>query len=178
MLFLYLLLMNLRTLLISVSLLASLSLVSVATARTKDTPVEKISRLSYLVTQEGATEKPFENAFWDHHETGIYVDIIDGTPLFSSIDKYDSGTGWPTFAKPINPRNIIMVEDNTSGEKRIEVRTKRSKSHLGHIFDDGPAEYNYVRFCMNSAALRFVPVADMKKEGYIGYLRIFHMSKK
>lgn len=170
--------MYIRTKILSIVLILWLSLSWIASARPKDTPISKLSRVSYLVTQEWATEKPFENAYWNHHEAGIYVDIIDGTPLFSSLDKYDSGTGWPTFAKSINTRNIVMLEDTSSWEKRTEIKTKRSNSHLGHIFDDGPKEYNYVRYCMNSAALRFVPLADMKKEGYIRYIKPFRIVKK
>ena len=126
-------------------------------------PDSDLPRVSYLVTREGATETPYENLYWDHHEIGIYVDIISGTPLFSSRDKYDSGTGWPTFSRPIHPRVLIYKPDTSSEETRTEVIARRSSAHLGHLFDDGPIEYAGVRYCMNSAALRFVPVADMKK---------------
>ena len=104
------------------------------------------------------------NPYWDNHEVGIYVDIIDGTPLFSSLDKYDSDTGWPTFARPINSNNIFRQVDTSGGIIRTEIQSKRSNSHLGHLFDDGPVKYNGVRYCMNSAALRFIPLSKMKSE--------------
>ena len=134
--------------------------------------IENLSRISYLVTQEGATEKPFENAHWDNYEAGIYVDIIDGTPLFLSKDKYDSGTGWPTFSRPIRAKTLEYHEDTSSWEERIEVVSQRSGAHLGHLFDDGPIQYAGVRYCMNSASLRFIPKGNMKKEGYGAFLRL------
>ncbi len=133
-------------------------------SRIKRIPISELSALSYSVTQLGGTEKPYDNPYWDNHEEGIYVDIIDSTPLFSSLDKYDSGTGWPTFARPINSHNISQQPDTSGGAMRTEIKSKRSNSHLGHLFDDGPAKYNGVRYCMNSAALRFVPLANMKSE--------------
>ncbi len=164
---------------ISFAILFWLSTVVSATPLTNSPPriryssIYDLSPISYSVTQLGSTETPYDNLYWDNHEDGIYVDIIDGTPLFSSRDKYDSGTGWPTFSRWLNNNNIFTQDDMSSGDLRIEVKSKRSHSHLGHLFDDGPVEYNNVRYCINSAALRFVPLANMKKEGYFAYVRLF-----
>ncbi|MGD8306650.1 MAG: peptide-methionine (R)-S-oxide reductase MsrB [Ignavibacteria bacterium] len=130
---------------------------------------QKLTDLQYKVTQENATERAFNNEYWDNHKQGIYVDIVSGEPLFSSTDKFESGTGWPSFTKPIDPKYIHKIEDNSYGMKRIEVKSKIGDSHLGHVFDDGP-EPTGLRYCMNSAAMRFIPKEDMEKEGYGEYL--------
>ncbi len=142
----------------------SVSIGSTLASRVQRTPISELSPLSYSVTQLGATETPYDNLYWDNHAVGIYVDIIDGTPLFSSLDKYDSDTGWPTFYRSINTNNILQKTDTSGGIIRTEIQSRRSNSHLGHLFDDGPSKYNGVRYCMNSAALRFVPFANMRSE--------------
>lgn len=126
----------------------------------------------YEVTQNDATEPPFKNAYWDNKEPGIYVDVVSGEPLFSSLDKFASGTGWPSFSRPLEPNNIVEVEDRSLLFVRTEVRSRLANSHLGHVFEDGP-EPTGLRYCMNSAALRFVPLADLEAEGYGQYLERF-----
>ncbi|WP_010244209.1 peptide-methionine (R)-S-oxide reductase MsrB [Acetivibrio cellulolyticus] len=137
-----------------------------------DTLRNKLSKLQYQVTQENATERPFENEYWDNKEDGIYVDIVSGEPLFISLDKFDSGCGWPSFDKPLVKENIKEKVDKSHSMIRTEVRSKYADSHLGHVFGDGPTPTG-VRYCINSAALRFIPVKDLKREGYEEYLKFF-----
>ena len=133
---------------------------------------EKLSSLQYEVTQNACTEQPFANAYYDNHETGIYVDVVSGEPLFLSIDKYDSGTGWPSFVKPINQEAVSLHEDESLAMNRTEVKSSIANSHLGHLFNDGPKERGGMRYCMNSASLHFVPLSEMEEEGYGDYIRL------
>lgn len=138
---------------------------------------QKLTPLQYHVTQECGTEPPFQNEYWNNHREGIYVDILTGEPLFSSTEKFDSGSGWPSFWKPIDVRSVEKRSDTSYGMKRIEVRSKKGGAHLGHVFDDGPAPTG-LRYCINSAALRFIPKEDMEKEGYGEYLWLFNKTKE
>nr|WP_274534608.1 peptide-methionine (R)-S-oxide reductase MsrB [Micromonospora sp. CB01531] len=137
---------------------------------------EAISRLSpeqYRVTQEAGTEPAFDNAYWDNKEPGIYVDVVSGEPLFTSVDKFDSGTGWPSFTRPVEAKNVVEAQESSLGMVRTEVRSAHGDSHLGHVFDDGPPEAGGLRYCMNSAALRFIPRDELEREGYGEYRALF-----
>lgn len=132
---------------------------------------KRLTNIQFHVTQEEGTEPPFQNAFWDHEEEGIYVDIVSNEVLFSSKDKYDAGCGWPSFTKPIS--KVKTHVDRRYGMERIEVRSEKADSHLGHVFDDGPEDAGGLRYCINSAALKFIPVSKMEEEGYGQYLNLF-----
>ncbi len=138
---------------------------------------KKLTPLQYQVTQNNGTERPFKNEYWNNKQEGIYVDVVTGEPLFSSNDKFDSDCGWPSFTQPINPGELVKKEDSSFGMHRVEVRSKIGNSHLGHVFNDGPGP-DHLRYCINSASLKFIPVQDMKKEGYGAYLYLFKGKKK
>jgi methionine-R-sulfoxide reductase len=134
---------------------------------------KKLTSEQFAVTQQSATEPAFHNEFWDNHKSGIYVDIVSGKPLFSSLDKFDSGCGWPSFTKPLAGTDVVEHTDNSYGMSRTEVRSKDADSHLGHVFDDGPTDKGGLRYCINSASLKFIPVEEMEKAGYGQYLAPF-----
>jgi peptide-methionine (R)-S-oxide reductase len=137
---------------------------------------EVISRLSqeqYQVTQCDGTEPPFDNAYWDNKEPGIYVDVVSGEPLFASVNKFDSNSGWPSFTRPLEPENVVEKTDTSHGMIRTEVRSSHGDSHLGHVFHDGPSEQGGLRYCINSASLRFIPLDQLESEGYGDYRKLF-----
>lgn len=135
--------------------------------------IKKLSPEEFYVTQKSGTERAFTGKYWDHHEEGVYVDVVSGKPLFSSLDKFDSGCGWPSFSKPIHGEEIKELDDRSAGMVRTEVRSATADSHLGHVFDDGPQQLGGLRYCINSAALRFVPLKDLEKEGLGEYRKLF-----
>jgi len=142
---------------------------------------EGISRLTpeqYRVTQENATERPFQNEFWNTKEPGLYVDIVSGEPLFTSLDKFDSGCGWPSFTRPVDSENVIEKRDSSHGMTRTEVRSSAGDSHLGHVFPDGPRDAGGLRYCINSASLRFIPLDKLEAEGYGEYQKLFRKSEE
>lgn len=142
---------------------------------------ETVSRLSpeqYRVTQRNGTEPPFENDYWDNKEPGIYVDVVSGEPLFASVNKFDSGCGWPSFTKPLEPENVAETTDISHGMTRREVRSTHGNSHLGHVFPDGPREEGGLRYCINSASLRFIDLDELESEGYGAYRKLFESHGK
>jgi peptide-methionine (R)-S-oxide reductase len=140
--------------------------------------IEKLTPEQFAVTQNAATERAFTGEYWDNHEDGLYVDIVSGEPLFASVHKYDSRSGWPSFTVPVDPANVVLKSDNTFGMVRTEVRSAHGDSHLGHVFDDGPADQGGLRYCINSAAMRFVPRAELEKSGYGEFASLFTNSKE
>jgi methionine-R-sulfoxide reductase len=140
---------------------------------TKEELKKRLTPEQFHVTQEEGTERPFQNPYWDNKKEGIYVDVVSGEVLFSSLDKYDSGTGWPSFTKPLEPANITTKTDKSLFGERTEVRSKNADSHLGHVFEDGPKDKGGLRYCMNSASLRFIAVDQLEKEGYGKYISLF-----
>lgn len=144
---------------------------------TKEELKEKLTDLQYNVTQKEDTEMPFQNEYWDNKEIGLYVDIVSGEPLFTSYQKYESGCGWPSFYDTLNKETLQFKEDYKLRLPRTEVRTKNSDIHLGHVFDDGPKELTGLRYCINSASLRFIPLSNLEKEGYGEYLYLFETEK-
>ena len=155
------------------------------TTETANTPygkdpeaIAKLTRNQYAVTQEAATEPAFRNQYWDNHDKGLYVDIVSGEPLFASSDKYDSGCGWPSFTRPIEGSSIVEKKDHQFGMVRIEVRSGAADSHLGHVFDDGPVAEGGLRYCINSAALRFIPESELEDQGYGDYRALIEKNTK
>lgn len=171
--------------LLSITLCVFLLLFSSAFAKTNeykkpsDAELKKtLTPMQYQCTQQAATEKPFDNLYWNNKKDGIYVDIVSGEPLFSSTDKYDSGTGWPSFTKAIEEDVVTKHADNELPYERTELRSKGAKSHLGHLFDDGPKDKGGKRFCINSAALKFIPLEELEAKGYGRFLPLFHQKPK
>ena len=148
------------------------------TYRKDPAAIAKLTPEQYAVTQNDATEPAFTGEFWDNHDDGIYVDVVSGEPLFSSTDKFDSGSGWPSFTRPLEKAHVVEKEDRSFWMTRTEVRSANGDSHLGHLFDDGPVADGGMRYCINSAALRFVPVAQLEEQGYGEYLKLFTASQK
>ena len=146
---------------------------SEALAKTMTKSGKELTSIQEYVTMHGGTEQPFNNEYWDNKEEGIYVDVISGEPLFSSVDKYDSGSGWPSFTRPINGESLIEKQDTSHGMVRTEVKSEKSDAHLGHVFNDGPKGAGGSRYCINSASMNFIPKADLEKEGYGEYLALF-----
>ena len=140
--------------------------------------ISKLSPEQYRVTQKSGTERPFDNEYWDNKEPGIYVDVVSGEPLFASKDKFDSYSGWPSFTKPLVPENVVELHDSTYGMEGTEVRSANGDSHLGHLFDDGPRDAGGMRYCINSASLRFVPLDELQEQGYGEYAGLFEASEK
>jgi methionine-R-sulfoxide reductase len=146
---------------------------------TKDADaISRLSKEQFRVTQQSATERPFQNEYWDHDAPGLYVDIVSGEPLFSSLDKFDSECGWPSFTKPVDSENVEELSDVTHGMVRTEVRSTHADSHLGHVFDDGPKAAGGLRYCINSASLRFIPLDELESEGYGEYVKLFEANKE
>lgn len=135
--------------------------------------VKQLTPQQHYVTQQCGTEPPFDNAYWDNHEEGLYVDVVSGEPLFASRDKFDSGTGWPSFTRPVQTENVRENTDDSLGMRRVEVRSVHGDSHLGHVFPDGPAEAGGLRYCINSASLRFIPVDELDIKGYGEFKKLF-----
>ncbi len=140
--------------------------------------VSRLSPEQYRVTQRDGTERPFENAYWDNKQPGIYVDVVSGEPLFTSLDKFGSGCGWPSFTRPVETENVVEQQDSSHGMTRTEVRSTHGDSHLGHVFQDGPPEAGGLRYCINSASLCFVPLNQLESEGYGSYLKLFQSKEK